>query len=111
MSLEKLISAIESLEKTIRNINLGDIPNVPSPREALIYSKPNANVKAGAPFSSEKGLLDYAIFTHNKLGRDKSHLVQEVLLSMDYKSVREIKKEDYGKFYSKIESLLNNTEE
>lgn len=60
---------------------------------------------AGAPFSDGKGLIDYVMGAYKALGATKGAQIQNVLVSLGYQNINDVKPEHYGQLFAGIEAL------
>lgn len=59
----------------------------------------------GAPFTDGKGLIDYVMSAYKQMGAEKGARIQNVLMSMNYEIISDVKPEHYGALYQGIEAL------
>jgi hypothetical protein len=59
----------------------------------------------GAPFTDGKGLIDYVMSAYKQMGAEKGARIQNVLMSMNYQNINDVKPEHYGALYQGIEAL------
>jgi hypothetical protein len=64
-----------------------------------------APVPTGAPFSDPKGLIDYVMSSYKALGPQKGAQIQNVLTSLGYQNINDIKPEHYGALFAGVEAL------
>jgi hypothetical protein len=64
-----------------------------------------APAPAGAPFSDPKGLIDYVMSSYKALGPQKGAQIQNVLTSLGYQNINDIKPEHYGALFAGVEAL------
>ncbi len=77
---------------------------VPAPAPAA--ATPTVVAPSGsAPFTDAKGLMEYVMSKYKALGPIKGGEIQGVLGSLGYKNINEVKPEQYGEFYTKVEAL------
>ena len=60
---------------------------------------------AGAPFTDGKGLIDYVMNAYKALGPQKGAQIQNVLTSLGYQNINDVKPEHYGALHSGVEAL------
>jgi hypothetical protein len=60
---------------------------------------------AGAPFSDGKGLIDYVMSAYKALGAAKGSQIQNVLVSLGYQNINDVKPEHYGALFAGVEAL------
>lgn len=61
--------------------------------------------KTVAPFTNGKELIDYAMASYVALGAEKGALIQNVITSLGYETINEIRPEHYNELYAGIEAL------
>lgn len=76
---------------------------MPAPPAFVAPAAPAA--PAGAPFSDPKGLIDYVMTTYKALGATKGAGIQNVLVSLGYQNINDVKPEHYAALYAGIEGL------
>lgn len=69
------------------------------------FVAPAPAAPAGAPFSDPKGLIDYVMTTYKSLGATKGAGIQNVLVSLGYQNINDVKPEHYAALYAGIEGL------
>jgi hypothetical protein len=60
---------------------------------------------AAAPFSDQKGLIDYVMGAYKALGPQKGAQIQNVLVGMGCTNINDVKPEQYGALYAAVEAL------
>ncbi|KPL18382.1 MAG: hypothetical protein AMJ93_13875 [Anaerolineae bacterium SM23_84] len=78
-------------------------PAMPAP-PAFVAPAP-APAASGAPFSDPKGLIDYVMSAYKALGPQKGAQIQNVLTSMGYQNINDVKPEHYGALFTGVEAL------
>lgn len=78
-------------------------PAMPAP-PTFIAPVPEA-APTGAPFTDGKGLIDYVMSAYKQMGAEKGARIQNVLMSMNYQNINDVKPEHYGALYQGIEAL------
>jgi hypothetical protein len=87
---------------------------VPAPVAAPVVAMPAppsfapvapAPVPTGAPFSDPKGLIDYVMSSYKALGPQKGAQIQNVLTTLGYQNINDIKPEHYGALFAGVEAL------
>lgn len=78
-------------------------PAMPAP-PAFVAPAP-APVAGGAPFSDSKGLIDYVMSAYKALGAAKGAQIQNVLVSLGYQNINDVKPEHYGALFAGVEAL------
>lgn len=70
---------------------------------------PAQQVAGGAPFSDGKGLIDYVMNAYKALGAAKGAAkgaqIQNVLVSLGYQNINDVKPEHYGALFAGVEAL------
>lgn len=64
-----------------------------------------AAAKPGAPFVDGKGLIDYVMTSYKTLGPQKGAQIQNVLTSLGYQNINDVKPEHYDSLFASVESL------
>lgn len=59
----------------------------------------------GAPFTDGKGLIDYVMSAYKAMGAEKGARIQNVLVSLGYQNINDVKPEHYGALFQDIEAL------
>lgn len=94
------------------------MPQVPAPVAAAEVQMPAppsfftppvdiaaAPAAPAAPFSDGKGLVDYVMTKYKALGPEKGARIQEVLGTLGYGNINDVKPEHYGALFAGIEAL------
>lgn len=58
-----------------------------------------------APFSDQKGLIDYMMESYKKLGPIKGTQIQESLVSLGYGNINDVKPKHYAALFAAVEKL------
>ena len=66
---------------------------------------PAPQATGGAPFSDGKGLIDYVMSAYKALGAAKGSQIQNVLVSLGYQNINDVKPEHYGALFAGVEAL------
>jgi hypothetical protein len=80
-------------------------PAMPAPPAFIAPVPAPAPVVAGAPFSDGKGLIDYVMSAYKALGAAKGSQIQNVLVSLGYQNINDVKPEHYGQLFAGVEAL------
>lgn len=80
-------------------------PAMPAPPTFVAPAPVAAPVATGAPFSDGKGLIDYVMGAYKALGAAKGAQIQNVLVSLGYQNINDVKPEHYGALFAGIEAL------
>lgn len=80
-------------------------PAMPAPPTFVAPAPVAAPVATGAPFSDGKGLIDYVMGAYKALGATKGAQIQNVLVSLGYQNINDVKPEHYGQLFAGIEAL------
>jgi hypothetical protein len=80
-------------------------PAMPAPPAFIAPVPAPAPVVAGAPFSDGKGLIDYVMSAYKALGAAKGAQIQNVLVSLGYQNINDVKPEHYGALFAGVEAL------
>ena len=78
---------------------------MPAPPSFAPVAPAPAPVPTGAPFSDPKGLIDYVMSSYKALGPQKGAQIQNVLASLGYQNINDIKPEHYGALFAGVEAL------
>jgi hypothetical protein len=57
------------------------------------------------PFSDSKGLIEYVMAAYKAMGPTKGAGIQGVLVGMGLANINDVKPEQFGDFYAKVEAL------
>ena len=80
-------------------------PQMPAPPAFVAPAPAPAPVAGGAPFSDGKGLIDYVMSAYKALGAAKGSQIQNVLVSLGYQNINDVKPEHYGQLFAGVEAL------
>ena len=80
-------------------------PAMPAPPAFVAPAPAPAPVAGGAPFSDGKGLIDYVMASYKALGAAKGAQIQNVLVSLGYQNINDVKPEHYGALFVNVEAL------
>ena len=80
-------------------------PQMPAPPAFVAPAPAPAPVAGGAPFSDGKGLIDYVMSAYKALGAAKGSQIQNVLVSLGYQNINDVKPEHYGALFAGVEAL------
>jgi len=78
-------------------------PAMPAP-PTFVAPAP-APAPTGAPFSDGKGLIEYVMASYKALGPQKGAAIQNVLTSLAYTNISDVKPEHYAALYQGVEAL------
>jgi len=81
------------------------VPIMPAPPAFVAPAPAPAPVAGGAPFSDGKGLIDYVMSAYKALGAAKGSQIQNVLVSLGYQNINDVKPEHYGALFAGVEAL------
>ena len=81
------------------------VPIMPAPPAFVAPAPAPASVAGGAPFSDGKGLIDYVMSAYKALGAAKGSQIQNVLVSLGYQNINDVKPEHYGALFAGVEAL------
>lgn len=59
----------------------------------------------GAPFNDGKGLIAYVMEAYKAMGPQKGAGIQNVLTTLGYGNINDVKPEHYGTLYAQVEAL------
>jgi len=80
-----------------------------APPAVPVFAAPAAPVAAPAaieiPFSDAKGLLEWIMKKYQALGPVKGAEIQNVLVSLGYQNINDVRVESYAALFTKVESL------
>ena len=78
-------------------------PAMPAPP---VFAAPVVEAQpTGAPFTDGKGLIDYVMSAYKAMGAEKGARIQNVLVSLGYQNINDVKPEHYGALFQGIEAL------
>lgn len=80
-----------------------ETPAMPAP--PVFAAVPVAAPAASAPFSDPKGLIGYVMEAYKTLGPAKGAQIQQVLVSLGYQNINDVKAEHYGALFAGVEAL------
>ena len=88
-------------------------PAAPTPAPAMpappVFVAPVVEAApTGAPFTDGKGLIDYVMSAYKAMGAEKGARIQNVLVSLGYQNINDVKPEHYGALFQGIEALKSN---
>ena len=87
-------------------VQVAAAPAMPAPP---VFSAPVVEVApTGAPFTDGKGLIDYVMSAYKAMGAEKGARIQNVLVSLGYQNINDVKPEHYGALFQGIEALKSN---
>ena len=81
------------------------MPAAPVFTAPVIAAPVAAPAATGAPFSDGKGLIDYVMASYKALGAAKGAQIQNVLVSLGYQNINDVKPEHYGALFAGVEAL------
>lgn len=82
---------------------VAEAPAMPAP--PVFAAVPVAAPAASAPFSDPKGLIGYVMEAYKNLGPAKGAQIQQVLVSLGYQNINDVKAEHYGALFAGVEAL------
>ena len=84
----------------------------PAPTPFPVESAPPAPAPAApqptasqAPFTDNAGMQEYVKKTYQELGPEKGAKMIEILKELNLNTIKDLKPEQYGPFYAKVEAL------
>jgi hypothetical protein len=81
------------------------VPVMPPPPVFAAPPPPAPAAPAAAPFSDQKGLIDFVMGAYKALGPQKGAQIQNVLIGMGCTNINDVKPEQYGALYAAVEAL------
>jgi hypothetical protein len=78
---------------------------MPPPPVFVAPPPPAPVAPAAAPFSDQKGLIDFVMGAYKALGPQKGAQIQNVLIGMGCMNINDVKPEQYGALYAAVEAL------
>ena len=69
------------------------------------FAAPAAPAAPAVPFSDGKGLVEYVMASYKELGPDKGQQIQNVLTSLGYANINDVKPEHYPALYAGVQAL------
>ncbi len=79
-------------------------PPVFTPSNDPVFQEPVV-AALSAPFTDHKGLTDYVVGVYTALGPVKGAAIQNVITSLGYENINDIKPEHYGALFAGVEAL------
>lgn len=58
-----------------------------------------------APFTDQKGLIDYVMSSYKALGVAKGAQIQQVLVALGHQNINDVKRENYDALFAGVEAL------
>jgi len=80
-------------------------PAMPPPPVFVAPPPPAPVAPAAAPFSDQKGLIDFVMGAYKALGPQKGAQIQNVLVGMGCTNINDVKPEQYGALFAGVEAL------
>lgn len=80
-------------------------PAVAMPAPPAFVAPAAAPAPTGAPFSDNKGLIDYVMGAYTAMGPQKGAAIQNVLTQLGYQNINDVKPEHFAALYQGIEAL------
>jgi hypothetical protein len=80
-------------------------PVMPPPPVFVAPPPPAPAALAAAPFSDQKGLIDFVMGAYKALGPQKGAQIQNVLIGIGCTNINDVKPEQYGALYAAVEAL------
>jgi len=80
----------------------------PAPTPMPAFMQPAAPAPASgipAPFTDEKGLMDYVMGKYRALGPVKGAMIQNVLSEIGCKNIKDVTADMYSVFFHKVEAI------
>lgn len=80
-------------------------PAMPAPP---VFAQPDPAQSAAlpkAPFTDQKGLIDYVMSSYKALGVTKGAQIQQVLTSIGHQNINDVKPENYDALFAGVEAL------
>lgn len=80
----------------------------PAPAPMPAFMQPAAPAPASgipAPFTDEKGLMDYVMGKYRALGPVKGAMIQNVLSEIGCKNIKDVTADMYSVFFHKVEAI------
>jgi hypothetical protein len=81
------------------------VPIMPPPPVFVAPPPPAPVAPAAAPFSDQKGLIDYVMGAYKALGPQKGAQIQNVLVGMGCANINDVKPENYDALFAGVEAL------
>jgi hypothetical protein len=78
---------------------------MPPPPVFVAPPPPAPAAPAAAPFSDQKGLIDFVMGAYKALGPQKGAQIQNVLIGMGCTNINDVKPEQYGALFTAVEAL------
>ena len=80
-------------------------PVMPPPPVFVAPPPPAPAAPAAAPFSDQKGLIDFVMGAYKALGPQKGAQIQNVLIGMGCTNINDVQPQQYGALYAAVEQL------
>lgn len=80
-------------------------PAMPAPPAFVAAAPAPAAGNGSAPFSDNKGLIDYVMGAYKAMGPQKGAAIQNVLTQLGYANINDVKPEHFGALYQGVEAL------
>jgi hypothetical protein len=97
--------AVQAPAPVAAPVAVAPVPVMPPPPVFVAPPPPAPAAPAAAPFSDQKGLIDYVMGAYKALGPQKGAQIQNVLIGMGCTNINDVKPEQYGALYAAVEAL------
>ena len=97
--------AVQAPAPVAAPVAVAPAPVMPPPPVFVAPPPPAPAAPAAAPFSDQKGLIDYVMGAYKALGPQKGAQIQNVLIGMGCTNINDVKPEQYGALYAAVEAL------
>ena len=96
----KEVEVVQVVEQVVAPTPAPAMPAPPVFVAPVVEAQPT-----GAPFTDGKGLIDYVMGAYKQMGAEKGARIQNVLMSLNYSNINDVKPEHYGALFQGIEAL------
>ena len=96
----KEVEVVQVVEQVVAPTPAPAMPAPPVFVAPVVEAQPT-----GAPFTDGKGLIDYVMSAYKQMGAEKGARIQNVLMSLNYSNINDVKPEHYGALFQGIEAL------
>ena len=97
--------AVQAPAPVAAPVAVAPVPVMPPPPVFVAPPPPAPAAPAAAPFSDQKGLIDFVMGAYKALGPQKGAQIQNVLIGMGCTNINDVKPEQYGALYAAVEAL------
>ena len=99
------VQPIQKPEPVSTNVVVEEIPVPASLVAPVVLPTVASGAALSAPFTDSKGLIAYVMDSYKSLGPVNGAKIQEVLTSIGYTNINEVKPESYAALFTGVEAL------